>query len=473
MTDITVPAGTTVEGLESGIQTPTDWARAVLNQMGLPNTQSNIDFLVSWAAAEGGNWDNAAQFNPLNTTYRMPGSTVMSGGNSAGVQSYQSWYQGIQATISTLDNYSQIVDALRAGDAMSADQSGQMADDLSRWSGGGYTSIGQNTSYGGTTGGGGVGGVGGGTSAGQVPQVPGMNDMPALVAYIKQNDPSFSWLLDIPDVATVLEQAVANQDSNAQIQAAIAQTQWWQTTSQAVKNFQQNSAANPADYSFTTPGSIANQTLDQIKATAAGLGVGLTDQTAHDLAMNALKFGWTSQQIQQAIGASTVYTVGQAGGWTDADAVVKQLQGTAGQYLMSLSPDVLQSWAQNIVGGTQNMDQFKSYLANAASTKWTGMASQIQQGYTPNQIVDNYRTEAAKTMEVDPSSIDFVNNPTYSKILDYVPPNSTNGVHRLMTVSEMDQYLKGLPQWGSTQQARDQAANLEQTISQTFGKVGQ
>lgn len=76
-------------------------------------------------------------------------------------------------------------------------------------------------------------------------------------------------------------------------------------------------------------------------------------------------------------------------------------------------------------------------------------------------------------MEVDPTQVDFLNNPFYSKILDFVPPDSPNGVHRMMTLSEMDQYLKGSDQWDHTQQARDQAANLTQTIAQTFGKVGQ
>jgi hypothetical protein len=80
------------------------------------------------------------------------------------------------------------------------------------------------------------------------------------------------------------------------------------------------------------------------------------------------------------------------------------------------------------------------------------------------------RTEAAKTMEVQPGSIDFVNNPTYSHILDFVPPDAT--AHRVMTLSEMDQYLKQLPAYGYTQNARDAQAGLAQTLAQTFGKVG-
>ena len=323
---------------------------------------------------------------------------------------------------------------------------------------------------GGTTGGGTVGTasapVGGGAPAGPVPS---MADIPALDTYIRQNFGTDAWLLDIPDVKSVLEQAVVNGDDTAQVQAAIQQTQWWQQTSQAVKNYEQELANNPADYSFSTPGSIANQTVAQIQSTAAQQGVQLSLQQAQTIATNALKYGWNSQQIQQAVGSTVTYG---GPGSTNAGSLTDQMNNLAGQYLQKPSEQVTQSWAANIAAGTQTLDQYKAYLANNAALKWTGMAGQIMQGYTPNQIIDSYRQEAAKTMEVDPNSLDFVNDPTYSKIIDYVPPNSTNGVHRLMTLSEMDQYLKGTPQWGYTQNARDTAATFEQTVAQTWGKVG-
>ncbi len=78
-------------------------------------------------------------------------------------------------------------------------------------------------------------------------------------------------------------------------------------------------------------------------------------------------------------------------------------------------------------------------------------------------------------MEVDPASINFVTDPMYSKILDYVPPvtgaQAGSTAHRIMTLSEMDQYLKNTSQWSTTQQSRDQIANLAQTLVTTFGKA--
>jgi hypothetical protein len=99
--------------------TPEEWAKAMLVGLNAPTNKDSIDALKTWARFEGGNWKNSAHYNPLNTTYGMPGAEDM---NSARVKAYQNWEQGIQATIKTLTGsnadkrgYSAIIAALREG----------------------------------------------------------------------------------------------------------------------------------------------------------------------------------------------------------------------------------------------------------------------------------------------------------------------------------------------------------------------
>ncbi len=94
--------------------TPTSFAQALLTALGSPVTDDNVQAVTAWEAAEGGNWHNTAHYNPLNTTLPEPGSTTV---NSAGVRSYTSWGQGLQATVSTLQEgaYASIRDALSTG----------------------------------------------------------------------------------------------------------------------------------------------------------------------------------------------------------------------------------------------------------------------------------------------------------------------------------------------------------------------
>jgi hypothetical protein len=95
------------------------WATQLLTALGAPATDSNITALTTWQQHEGGHWNNSASFNPLNTTLDMGNSQSM---NSVGVKRYNSWDEGITATVNTLTGskadargYSAIVNALKSG----------------------------------------------------------------------------------------------------------------------------------------------------------------------------------------------------------------------------------------------------------------------------------------------------------------------------------------------------------------------
>jgi hypothetical protein len=91
-----------------GNDTEQQWATDVLTKIGVPVTAANIDAVTTWMRFEGGGGGkatglgkNSANWNPLNTTQGAPGATAM---NSVGVKSYLSRDQGLQATVSTLQN---------------------------------------------------------------------------------------------------------------------------------------------------------------------------------------------------------------------------------------------------------------------------------------------------------------------------------------------------------------------------------
>lgn len=94
--------------------TPESWARALLAQLGDRATPEDVRAVVAWEQAEGGHWANAASYNPLNTTQPMRGSWTI---NAVGVRAYQSWGDGLRATVITLENgrYGAVLTALRGG----------------------------------------------------------------------------------------------------------------------------------------------------------------------------------------------------------------------------------------------------------------------------------------------------------------------------------------------------------------------
>jgi len=94
------------------------WAEAFLAQINAPACRDNLVAMVAWQLNEG----TSADWNPLATTYDMPGASAF---NSFGVRNYVSLKQGLEATWLTLKRgwsvygYAPIVQSLRrCGSAM-------------------------------------------------------------------------------------------------------------------------------------------------------------------------------------------------------------------------------------------------------------------------------------------------------------------------------------------------------------------
>jgi predicted nucleic acid-binding Zn-ribbon protein len=94
------------------------WAEAFLAQINAPSCRDNLVAMVAWQVNEG----TSADWNPLATTYDMPGASSF---NSSGVRNYVSLKQGLEATWLTLKRgwssygYAPIVQSLRrCGSAM-------------------------------------------------------------------------------------------------------------------------------------------------------------------------------------------------------------------------------------------------------------------------------------------------------------------------------------------------------------------
>jgi len=87
--------------------TPLDFARALLNRIGLPQTRNRLVSIVAFVAREGGHWmaPQRGTHNPLNTTLSMPGAVDQSNvdpSSPRGIKRYPNWESGIEATARTM-----------------------------------------------------------------------------------------------------------------------------------------------------------------------------------------------------------------------------------------------------------------------------------------------------------------------------------------------------------------------------------
>jgi hypothetical protein len=97
----------------SGPLTFQRWATALLGSLGAPICDQDVVTVVTWETAES----TMARYNPLATTYTLPGATYF---NDVGVKDYVSFGQGVEASRDTLlggsdsYGYAAVVSALRS-----------------------------------------------------------------------------------------------------------------------------------------------------------------------------------------------------------------------------------------------------------------------------------------------------------------------------------------------------------------------
>ncbi|HEX4213266.1 MAG TPA: hypothetical protein VIA06_08080 [Candidatus Dormibacteraeota bacterium] len=129
-TGSTTPGGPTaacVNAAPDGNCSQQGFAVAIFSYVNVPDNAANEYAMEVWERAEGGNWNNSAKCNPINTTETEPGSTSI---NSVNVQSFITtaghtcWYWGVKANGDTLNNgdYGRILSVFRNPSSSTAAQ---------------------------------------------------------------------------------------------------------------------------------------------------------------------------------------------------------------------------------------------------------------------------------------------------------------------------------------------------------------
>lgn len=290
------------------------------------------------------------------------------------------------------------------------------------------------------------------------------NSDPALQQYIQQTYGYIgAYLLQVPELLPILVSAGLENWDQAQFDGAVVQTKWWQSTSQAQRNFQEIQA--------TDPGQAAQQIAqmqDTILGEAQSLGVTVPADQLKNMAQMAVAFGWSSDVIQQTLragGASSSASPQFGASATFAD----QATQLAGEYNINLSPAQMQAYVDQSVKGTLTADGLQQEFMKQAAQQNPWMASSIAMGVTPSQYLSSYSSAAGTTLGIDPSDVNWT-DPKWNQAL---LQTNAQGQQTPVSVGQFQQNLMKNPAYGyqNTQGARDQAFAAAQQVLSTFGKV--
>jgi len=269
---------------------------------------------------------------------------------------------------------------------------------------------------------------------------------------------------NIPEIAALLERAVAQGYTPEKFQAELEQTNWFLQTSGSAREWEVNSNRDPAS---------AQQLIDEkrvsIRDTAlATFGVRLSEERLTQLATDSLRFGWSDRFLQNAIG--DVATTSTAGITQLREGYIgQQLRETANNYGIAVSDATFNQWVNKVAVGQESTASWEDYAKVQAKNLFPSIADRIDAGENFQQIVDPYRQSAAALLEIDGGDIDFT-QPDWIKAITQM---DDKGNQRQMSFTEWNDYVRQNRSFGYeyTEQAQRRAYQVANRLADLFGKV--
>ena len=274
---------------------------------------------------------------------------------------------------------------------------------------------------------------------------------------------------DNADVKKVLDKSVQEgwYNDTVKLTAELQNTNWFRATQSSARRYAIRQSTDPA-----TLQDDINKEIEQIRAESLVSGVTLSDTTLKDLAEKKTKFGWTAQQVSNAVGSEAVAaaTTGGAQGITDLrqGALGTRLRGVADNFAQKPTNSMLDMYIAEIMQGTKSEQGFNDLMKQQASTQYRSLAPQIDKGLDVKTAVSMYSNSAQSVLGVDSATIDWSTD-KWNKALNYQDPKTNE--YRQMDSWEWNRYLRGLPEWQETDDAKRTYRSAAFTLAQAFGKT--
>ncbi|MFY9588668.1 MAG: peptidoglycan-binding protein [Actinomycetota bacterium] len=265
-----------------------------------------------------------------------------------------------------------------------------------------------------------------------------------------------------PEIRNLLGRYVRGEIDENTLTGLVMQTNIWQTTNASQRQWQTLETTDPA-----TVASRIQAQATTLVATAREKGIVLAPSRAETLAKESLRNGWNEQQINDALEGDFVYSSAQLQG--QAADFRSQVENLASSYFVPMSEDTKAAYVTRMVSGEIDAGFVDSQMRQYAKSLFPTLADAIDKGITVAQYADPYKQVAARTLGVNPATIDFT-DPKWGKALMAVDPKT--GQRRAMNLDEWTQTLRNDERygWRNTKNAQDESAALVLNLAKTMGR---
>jgi hypothetical protein len=262
------------------------------------------------------------------------------------------------------------------------------------------------------------------------------------------------------ELKKLLKQATDGGWSPQRFVAALQGTNWFRNTSESYRKYTALKNSDPATYKQQLYAGQAH-----ILNMAAQMGVGMSSSQGSTMADQAMKFGWTDEQLRRQM--TTLAKVNKNGDFTSGQAAAYQsrFRAMAEDYGLNVSDTTMTAWVREALNGGQDESSIKNQMIRAASSRYVALADRLKAGETIKQIADPYIQSYGKILEVNPETIN-IDDPLVQRALQ---AKDKKGKPATQTVYDFEQTLRKDPRWRQTNNARDLMSSTANAVLSSFG----
>lgn len=291
----------------------------------------------------------------------------------------------------------------------------------------------------------------------------------------------YGWIVSIynsvPEIGTIIRDAYINDEPVNVTTQKVNNSKWALGLQVGEYDYLKATFTNDRSYldSVAAKGTY-------IKSVAARGGYTLSDAQVSSLAASATKGGWDDTVISQEIN-KTIATnarnnpvtpgmmpqVPEAATPTELQSGndASSVRATAKKYGITLTDSMVEGYVQSMLNGTLSKEQVGIQFRNQAKNLYPSLAPQLDEG-SLDEALSSYKAVAAQTLGIDDSMVDFTSD-KFKTLLTYTDPLSKQP--RLMNSTEWSTYLRGLPEWQTTKEAKSGYDSIIKNVESLFGKV--
>ena len=254
-----------------------------------------------------------------------------------------------------------------------------------------------------------------------------------------------------PELGPIIIKAAQEEVPEGELLARIRDTKWYRERSTAQRDWDVAKIVDPG----SAEAAVAAKRSAMAKR-AKTLGITVTEAELTQLATDAARSKLSDTEVDDLL--FSYFDTGKASmSKGTLGGALFQVKKAYAQYGLPISDDTAASLAKQLVTGELDEYGLMGMLVDQTKARYPQMAGLLDQGITPKDYFAPIKETVAKTLELNPESIDIF-DPKYSSVLN-------------MPLYEVQKWARSQNEWRYTDQANQQANQVADYISRTFGKV--